>query len=223
MNVIRSLWHRARRAKPYPPDGALPADPNWYRVKCTGHAALPPARGAIVLLGDSLTEAGHWAELLGDSRVVNRGIGGDTIRGVKERLEHVLATSPSTVYLTIGTNNILAGASGAVAYAEVLPLLETIASATRLVVSTIPPINAATRPKANAEAQAYNRLLTSYCETHGIPVLDLYSQFSKSGDLRPELSVDGVHIAGPAYSEWALMIRQLAAKLTSDPAARVST
>lgn len=69
-------------------------------------------RGAVVFLGDSITQG--WNSLAQDFptlKVANRGIGGDTTRGVLYRLEaDVLDLKPAAVVLLIGTNDIGLGA-----------------------------------------------------------------------------------------------------------------
>ncbi len=66
-------------------------------------------RHAVVFVGDSITQG--WGENLGDSfagmKVANRGISGDTTRGVLIRFdEDVLALDPACVVLLIGTNDL---------------------------------------------------------------------------------------------------------------------
>ena len=72
---------------------------------------------ALVFLGDSITD--NWGSDMGGSfagvKVANRGIGGDTTRGVLIRLqEDVLSLHPAGVVLLIGTNDIADGASAEV-------------------------------------------------------------------------------------------------------------
>jgi lysophospholipase L1-like esterase len=64
---------------------------------------------AVVFLGDSITQG--WGDNMGGSfaglKVANRGISGDTTRGVLIRLkEDVLALHPAAVVLLIGTNDL---------------------------------------------------------------------------------------------------------------------
>ena len=65
--------------------------------------------GAVVFLGDSITQG--WGDDLGGAfpgmKVANRGISGDTTRGVLIRLkDDVLALKPAAVVLLIGTNDL---------------------------------------------------------------------------------------------------------------------
>ena len=89
----RNLW-RARRS-------------DWAR-----HVA--PDQHALVFLGDSITQG--WGDDLADKfpgvKIANRGISGDTTRGVLIRLaDDVLALHPSGVVLLIGTNDLEEGAA----------------------------------------------------------------------------------------------------------------
>src|SRR5215467_2439827 len=64
---------------------------------------------AVVMLGDSITEAAPWDELTSCRSIVNRGIGGDTTAGVLGRLEGVFKLRPRAVFLMIGVNDIALG------------------------------------------------------------------------------------------------------------------
>lgn len=71
-------------------------------------------RGAVVFLGDSITQG--WGGGLGAAfpgvKIANRGISGDTTRGVLIRLQQdVLVLDPAAVVLLIGTNDLDEGAT----------------------------------------------------------------------------------------------------------------
>ena len=66
-------------------------------------------QGAVVFLGDSITQG--WGDRLAKAfpglKAANRGISGDTTRGVLIRLaDDVLALKPAAVVLLIGTNDL---------------------------------------------------------------------------------------------------------------------
>jgi beta-glucosidase len=70
-------------------------------------------QNSVVFLGDSITQG--WGDTMGGSfgeiKVANRGISGDTTRGVLIRMdEDVLALHPRAVVLLIGTNDLEEGA-----------------------------------------------------------------------------------------------------------------
>ena len=70
-------------------------------------------KGAVVFLGDSITQGWYaLANAFPNLKVANRGIGGDTTRGVLYRLKaDVLDLDPKAIVLLIGTNDIGNGAN----------------------------------------------------------------------------------------------------------------
>src|SRR6187431_1742543 len=103
---------------------------NVWRARRSSFAQrLAADRGAVVFLGDSITQG--WGGGLGAAfpgvKVANRGIDGDTSRGVLIRLqEDVLSLDPAAVVLLIGTNDLEEGASA-----------ETIAGNLKLILSAL--------------------------------------------------------------------------------------
>ncbi len=102
-----------------PTDDGLPgAGPirraEWFRKLWSDRRAkwaerAAQDRNAVVLLGDSITQG--WGEDFSawfpGLKIANRGISGDTSRGVLIRLEEdVLALHPQAVVLLIGTNDL---------------------------------------------------------------------------------------------------------------------
>ena len=111
-------------AIPATDDGLPGAGPirryDWFqklwreRRAAVGAASVEQDRGAVVFLGDSITQG--WGGGLGAAfpgvKVANRGISGDTTRGVLIRLQDdVLALDPAAVVLLIGTNDLEEGAT----------------------------------------------------------------------------------------------------------------
>ncbi len=89
----------------------------------------PEQQAAVVFLGDSITQG--WGTRLGtsfpDMTVANRGISGDTTRGMLIRLnEDVLSLKPSAVVLLMGTNDL-----------EEKATPETIASNLKLIIAAL--------------------------------------------------------------------------------------
>ena len=90
----------------------------WFRGLWKGHREkwakdAPADQGAVVFFGDSITDG--WNSLAQDFpklKVANRGIGGDTTRGLRERLQgDVMAVHPKAVSILIGTNDLDQGAT----------------------------------------------------------------------------------------------------------------
>ena len=85
----------------------------WRERRSAWARQVEQDQHAVVFLGDSITQG--WGDGLGAAfpgmKVANRGISGDTTRGVLIRLEEdVLALDPAAVVLLIGTNDLEEGA-----------------------------------------------------------------------------------------------------------------
>ena len=81
----------------------------WQRLRSQWATQVEKKQNAIVFLGDSITQGwtptfrGHFEGM----KLANRGIGGDTTRGMLLRLEEdVIALNPSAVVILMGTNDI---------------------------------------------------------------------------------------------------------------------
>jgi lysophospholipase L1-like esterase len=83
---------------------------------------------AIVFLGDSITEQAPLAQLFPGLHLANRGISGDTTRGMLHRLgDNVLDLTPKAVVLLCGTNDMMQpGATAEGTAADVKSICEGI-------------------------------------------------------------------------------------------------
>ena len=81
----------------------------WTQRRSAWAQRVAEDQHALVFLGDSITQ--QWGDDLGGSfpgvKVANRGISGDTTRGVLIRLrEDVLTLHPAGVVFLLGTNDL---------------------------------------------------------------------------------------------------------------------
>jgi poly(3-hydroxybutyrate) depolymerase/lysophospholipase L1-like esterase len=98
--------------------GAGPMQPGiWFRGLWQGRReqwsrAKEADQGAVVFFGDSITQ--QWGSLANDFpqlKTANRGISGDSTRGLRTRLQDVLDLHPKAVSILIGTNDLDQGAA----------------------------------------------------------------------------------------------------------------
>src|SRR5436190_15463187 len=81
----------------------------WAERRTAWSKRVQQDQGALVFLGDSITQG--WGDDIGGAfpglKVANRGISGDTSRGVLIRLkDDVIALKPAGVVLLVGTNDL---------------------------------------------------------------------------------------------------------------------
>jgi lysophospholipase L1-like esterase len=177
-------------------------------------------RGAVVFLGDSITQG--WGGGLGAAfpgmKVANRGISGDTTRGVLLRLrDDVLALDPPAVVLLVGTNDLDEGASpDAIArnLKLILSALQAHDPGLTVVLCQVFPSSASMRRPA-ASIQALNAL--SLAAVKGNPrvvPLDTWRLFADaSGDAPLAEFPDLLHPNEAGYARWAAALRPVLATL----------
>ncbi len=164
--------------------------------------------GGIVFLGDSITEAFPAAKAFPGQNVLNRGIGGDRIGGVLERLDvSVSRPQPRRVFLMIGINDIVGTPNVPVAslageYGRLLDQLREAAPEAEIVVQYLLPLSGGFAVH-NERVREMNVEIRRLAEERGLPFLDLHWHLrDESGALRREFTFDGIHLTLMGYWAW---------------------
>jgi lysophospholipase L1-like esterase len=162
----------------------------------------------VVMLGDSITEGGEWAELLGGVRVLNRGIRWDTSDDVLARLDEVINRKPRTVFLLIGINDLRYGRPVASVAGNVRQILQRLSGAgIRPVVQSTLMLTSSMKEDTNARVGDFNEKIRAIARETKVPFVDLNAVFAKDGALDPAFSYDGIHLNSLAYLKWCDAIR----------------
>ena len=167
----------------------------------------PTNEGAIIFLGDSITEYGEWSELFPNDNILNRGIAGDGILGTQQRLNEIKRHQPNKVFLMIGINDLLYHNAEYVTniYIGLLKEIGKQLVNTELLVQSILPINNSIYKlnTSNKEIDNVNASIKKYCIENGIKYIDIASSLkNKENNLNMEFTSDGIHINGIAYNVW---------------------
>lgn len=192
----------------------------WQERRSRWATEVQKDQGAIVFLGDSITQG--WHDDLDGSfpelKVANRGISGDTTRGVLIRLkEDVIALNPRAVVLLIGTNDL-----------DEKAYPWTIASNTRLIVDALrehnpkmPVVICAVMPsshKKNRPAYLIKKInqlvLEATTDQPQVTIVDTWKLFANDqSDAKPEEFPDLLHPNNVGYAKWAMALRPVFATL----------
>ncbi len=166
----------------------------------------------VVLLGDSLTNEGEWAEFLSAS-VKNRAISGDTTAGLLQRLEPIVQAKPHKVFLMIGINDIIRGVrieQIVQNYTTILTRFRTDSPSTRVYVQSLLPVGDRRYcQKMRSTILEVNQILPTLAQQFDYQYIDLYPQFTNpQGGLDPQYSQDELHLNGKAYDRWRQLIQE---------------
>jgi lysophospholipase L1-like esterase len=170
---------------------------------------------AIVFTGDSLTA--NWKDLADQFpglKVANRGIGGDTSRGLLFRFkEDVLDLRPRAIVLCIGTNDLSAHAAPADVEGNIATLIALARAQdpqVPIVLATLPPRDNPQYPtQPGAHDDVNIRITNLAAQYERIVVLDLYKGLATAdGKPVPEyFGQDRIHVAASGYHRWTELLR----------------
>jgi lysophospholipase L1-like esterase len=177
-------------------------------------------RGAVVFLGDSISQG--WGGGLGAAfpgvKVANRGINGDTTRGVLLRLQDdVLMLDPRAVVLLIGTNDLEEGATPETIVGNfklILAALKRHNPHMPVILCEVFPSSAAKKRPAD-QIKAINALyLAAVKNDPQVISLDTWALFADAnGDSPASEFPDLLHPNEVGYAKWAAALRPLFATL----------
>ncbi|GAB3026757.1 hypothetical protein GCM10027051_34470 [Niabella terrae] len=203
---------RAQLPLPHWPDSLFSP---YYHQRVSQFELLPASRGAIIFLGNSITDGAEWTELFGDARIRNRGISGDLSAGVLNRLGTVLDRNPAKVFLMIGINDLARGITEDSILnniSRIAALVHAYRPATRLYIQSLLPVNAAFGKFSNhtnktAAIRRINKVLSARAREGHYVFIDLYTHFcDQAGRLQPAYTNDGLHLKGRGYMVWKQLI-----------------
>ncbi|AOS44474.1 GDSL-like Lipase/Acylhydrolase [Lacunisphaera limnophila] len=193
----------------------------WRERRTTFAARVQHDQGAIVFLGDSITQGWHdnFDDAFPTLRTANRGIAGDTTRGVLLRLpEDVIALNPAAVVLLIGTNDLDEPGNTpwtiAANFRLILAALKKHNPAMPVVVCHVMPSS----PQKNRPAYLIRRVNRLYQEAVAdqpqVTMLDTWKLFAGPGnDATLAEFPDLLHPNNDGYAKWAAALRPIFATL----------
>ncbi|WP_300699114.1 serine hydrolase [Bacteroides sp.] len=173
----------------------------------------------IVMLGNSLTEGGKdWAERLGNKNVRNRGISGDNVMGIYDRLHQILPGHPAKLFLLIGVNDISQDSTTNGIINNIGMVVDRIRKEspdTRVYLQSLLPINESFGRWKKLEGKSamipeINAGLEALAREKGITFVNLFPLFTEKGTnaLRPELTNEGLHLNEEGYKIWAKELKK---------------
>ncbi len=196
----------------------------WKERRTEWSKRIQQDQGAIVFLGDSITQL--WSDLgstFPGVKVANRGISGDTTRGVLIRLnEDVIALNPRAVVLLIGTNDLEEWGSPEIATGN----LKLIIAALRehdakmpVVLCKVMPSSLEKKRPADQIKKMNDLYVEAVADQPQVTVLDTWALFAnQNGDAKPDEFPDLLHPNKGGYAKWYAALHPILETLGVVPA-----
>ncbi|WP_164126375.1 GDSL-type esterase/lipase family protein [Sphingobacterium luzhongxinii] len=192
-----------------------------YTERLEQYRKMPTLRGAIIFLGNSLTDAGKWNDIAPELPILNRGISGDISYGVLARLDEVLRHQPRKLFLMIGVNDLKRGipTSNIIQnYERIVRRIQKESPKTRIYLNSILPIHPeklieSFKSVTNADVSKLNDGLKLLAKSDkNIQFVDLHKVVAdKQGNLKPEITPDGIHLEVAAYVDLVNYLKDIKA------------
>lgn len=178
-----------------------------YTDRVTQFAYLPAIPGGVAFVGDSITDAGRWADAWTGLAVRNFGIGGDTTWGLLARAHQVVQARPERIFLLIGTNDLANWGRSpeqvAGGVAALLDLWATELPRAEVFVQSVLP----RQPEFHERIVDLNAQLRALAQERGATFIDIHSAFVvEGGRIDPAVTLDDLHLTGEGYARWRELI-----------------
>ncbi|GAA6614393.1 SGNH/GDSL hydrolase family protein [Scytonema sp. NUACC26] len=171
-----------------------------------------------ILLGDSLSLWFPQESLPPDRLWLNQGISGDTSGGIVKRLSAFSTTKPDVIYIMAGINDLRRGLTDETILRNHRKMIRNLREAhpqAKIFVQSILPTRLPNIP--NKRIRNINGHLALIAKQENAYYLNLYQWFTDfRGNLREELTTDGLHLSREGYEVWQSALRQVEFKLSSE-------
>ena len=185
---------------------------DYYYQRKSLFAELPITSNDIVFFGNSLTNGGRWHEMFNSNpNVKNRGIVGDIIQGLYDRVDLITKGQPKKIFLLIGANDIshhVGADSIAKALEKLIVRIKKDCPNTELYMQSMLPINNDYKRYKNLFGEEVtflhgNILYEQVARKHNVPWINLFPWFADNEcKMRRELTNDGLHLKENGYKIW---------------------
>jgi lysophospholipase L1-like esterase len=192
----------------------------WRERRTAWAGRVDQDQHAIVFLGDSITQGWHdnFDDSFPELRTANRGISGDTTRGVLIRLrEDVLALNPAAVVLLIGTNDLEEQASPWTVAANFRLILDELRKhnpTMPVIVCEVMPSSARMKRPPHLIRRVNRLIREAVADQPQVTLVETWKLFAGTdGNARLEEFPDLLHPNNAGYAKWAAALRPLFATL----------
>lgn len=167
----------------------------------------------ILFVGDSITASFETQKLLPEFNIINKGLSGNQSKHLLKRFDRdLLVSNPDMLFVLIGTNDIAQEFTDGEIILNIRNIVEigskNIQTQNFFVTSILPTRKNELRP--NERIRNLNNKIKILAEELNVKYLNLHPLFADDlGELRADLTDDGLHLNDKAYEIWANFLRQL--------------
>ena len=190
--------------------GQMPVQGKSWNTEVEKFSSLYPGDDAdCFFLGDSHMEQCEWQELFLNIRCANRGIGGETTKGLLLRLHSLPPKGKNRfVFLQTGVNDLIDEESSEKILMRYGMLLDTLLKRNfRPVPTLVFPVRYLKH--VNARLPDLNTRINDLAKKRACRIISINDTIREGNRLSAEFSADGIHLNTKGYRIWAEEIKRL--------------
>jgi lysophospholipase L1-like esterase len=192
---------------------------DWKTLLALEGKAIAQGQGKnrlSILVGDSLSLWFPREKLPTGKLWLNQGISGDTSGGIATRLAAFSKTRPDAIYIMAGINDLRKGTNDEVIlrnYRRIMRSLRQTHPQAQIFIQSILPTQISTIP--NSRIRRLNTRIAQIAKQEGANYLNIHHWFADAdGNLRLDLTTDGLHLSQDGYDVWRFALQQVEFKLS---------
>lgn len=190
---------------------AHPTHQQWRALLSRESQAIAKGQGTNrlnILVGDSLSMWFPSYLLPRNHFWLNQGISGENSGQIRDRLHFFAKTRPNKIYVMVGTNDLRQGKSDTVILNNIQAIVQRLKlnhpQGEIVVQSILPTRNASI---SNDRIRRLNQNIAAITRREGSIFLDVHSVLTDDrGELRSELTTDGIHLSDRGYEVWQSLL-----------------
>jgi len=160
------------------------------------------------MIGDSITAGGEWSEIFSQTKIANRGIGGDTTEDILRRMEPIFAVNAKKAFVMVGINDIYRDQSINTIFNNYKDIVQQLRSkGTEVYIQSTLECSKSQCGNKLEKARELNEKLKVYSAQHKLTFVNINNGLtSETEGLLKEYTYDGLHLLGSGYLKWSKTI-----------------
>lgn len=192
---------------------------DWKSLLALEAKAIAQGQGKnrlSILVGDSLSLWFPRAKLPTGKLWLNQGISGDTSGGIVKRLAAFSQTRPEAIYIMAGINDLRKSVRDETILQNHRRMMRSLRQnhpKAQIFVQSILPAHVSTI--SNSRIRHLNTKIAQIAKQEGVNYLNIHNWFTDAdGNLRSDLTTDGIHLSPDGYDVWRFALQQVEFKLS---------
>lgn len=160
----------------------------------------------VVMIGNSITQSGHWQDMFPEAGIANRGISGDGTGDILRRMDTILSVKAKKAFIMIGINDFYRGKSLDDVFKDYTKIINELQDNNIQVYiqSTLECSNCGDNLE---KVRLLNQRLEQLALEGKLTFININDGLtSKDDGLLPEYTSDGIHLTGSGYIKWSQTI-----------------